>query len=122
MPGVETLLPLAYSYGVSSGKLSEIHLSQLLSLNPAKLMGLYPQKGVIKIGADADLVIFDTSRKVTLSHKNLHSNCDWSPYEGFELVGYPVMTLSRGKIVFERGEFTGDFSHGRFVKRGKLSF
>jgi len=117
MPGVETLLPLIYSYGVGKKRINENQLVQLLCTNPAKLMGMYPEKGNISIGADADLVVFDPNKKVTLSHKNLQTNCDWSPYEGFKLKGYPDTTISRGEIVASKGKFVGKVGHGRFVKR-----
>ena len=117
MPGVETLLPLIYSHGVGKKRINENQLVQLLCTNPAKLMGMYPEKGNISIGADADLVVFDPKKKVTLSHKNLQTNCDWSPYEGFKLKGYPDTTISRGEIVGSKGKFVGKVGHGRFIKR-----
>ncbi|MCP4581789.1 MAG: dihydropyrimidinase [candidate division Zixibacteria bacterium] len=117
MPGVETLLPLMYSYGVGKKRITESQLVKLICTNPAKLMGMYPEKGNISIGADADLVVFDPHRKVTLSHKNLQTNCDWSPFEGFKLKGYPDTTISRGQVVAIQGVFVGDVGSGRFVKR-----
>jgi len=117
LPGVETLLPLMYTFGVGKKRISLNQLVKLTSLNPAKIFGLYPQKGTIKIGSDADLVIFDPKKKITLSHKNLHTNCDWSPYEGFKLKGYPTLTISRGKIVYKNGKFKGKIGHGKFVTR-----
>jgi dihydropyrimidinase len=117
MPGVETLLPLVYTFGVGKKRISETQLVKLLCTNPAKLMGLYPEKGTIAVGSDADLVVFDPNKKVTLSYKNLQTNCDWSAYEGFKLKGYPDMTISRGEIVASKGKFVGKVGHGRFVKR-----
>ncbi len=117
LPGVETLLPLMYSYGVGKKRITESQLVKNLCTNPAKLMGLYPEKGTIAVGSDADLVIFDPLRKVTLSHKNLQTNCDWSPFENFKLTGYPDTTISRGKIVAQKGKFVGEIGHGKFIKR-----
>jgi dihydropyrimidinase len=117
LPGVETLLPLMYSYGVGRKLINAQQLVRLLCANPAKLMGLYPQKGAIARGSDADLVIFDPKKKVTLSYKNLQTNCDWSPYEGFKVIGYPHITISRGKAVAIDGRFVGQVGWGRFVRR-----
>jgi dihydropyrimidinase len=118
LPGVETLLPLMYTNGVGREKISVQRMVQLLSTNPAKLMGMYPEKGSIAVNTDADIVVFDPDKKLTLSHKNLQTNCDWSPYEGFELKGYPEITICRGKIVAEQGKFSGDVGFGKFIKRG----
>ena len=120
LPGVETLLPLMYTYGMGRKGLTENQLVEILSEKPARLMGLYPTKGTIEVGADADLVVFDPNREVKLSHKNLQTNCDWSPYEGFELTGYPHLTISRGEIIARQGKFVGKAGHGRFVSRGRI--
>ncbi len=117
MPGVETMLPLMYTFGVGEGKISLNRFVQLCSTNPAKLFGLYPQKGTLAIGSDADITVFDPDREVTLSWKDMQTNCDWSPFEGYKLKGYPHITLSRGKIVAEKGKYVGENSHGRFVPR-----
>ncbi len=117
LPGVETLLPLAYSYGVVSNRISLQKLIQTVSTNPAKIMGMYPEKGSLAVDTDADLVIFDPDRQIKLSHKNLQTNCDWSPFEGFELNGYPDVTICRGKVVVEKGKYTGEIGFGKFIKR-----
>jgi dihydropyrimidinase len=122
MPGVETLLPLMYTYGVGKGRFPVTRLVEILSTNPARLMGLYPEKGTIAVGADADIVIFDPAREVTIDYRNLQTNCDWSPYQGFKLTGYPHMTLSRGRVVSQDGEFTGKVGWGQFVKRHLPTF
>lgn len=118
LPGVETLLPLLYSYGVSRRRISLNKMAELLTENPAKLFGLFPKKGAISLGSDADLVIFDPRKKVTLSHKSLQTDCDWSPYEGIKLTGYPTMTLCRGNIVAKGGKFLGQVGYGKLLKRG----
>ena len=117
LPGVETMVPLMYTYGVGKKRISLNRFVQLVSTNPAKLHGLYPEKGTIAVGSDADIVVFDPKKKVTLSHKKLQTNCDWSPFEGFRLQGYPYMTFSRGKLVAREGKFVGDVGHGRFIRR-----
>ena len=123
MPGVETMVPLMYTEGVGKRGFSVNQLVSLVSTNPAKLFGMYPKKGTIAIGSDADLVVFDPDKKVTLKAENLQTNCDWSPFEGWNLVGYPAVTISKGKVVAEDGKFVGEIGHGSFLKRapyGKL--
>jgi len=117
MPGVETMVPTIYTSGVASGRIKPSRFVELVATNPAKIFGLYPQKGTIRVGSDADIMLFDTTKKVTLSYKNLQTNCDWSPFEGMKLKGYPAVTISRGKIVAKDGKFVGSVGHGRFVKR-----
>lgn len=117
MPGVETMIPLMYTEGVGKRGFSVNQLVSLVSTNPAKLFGMYPKKGTIAIGSDADIVIFDPKKKVTLKAENLQTNCDWSPFEGWNLVGYPAVTISKGKVVVEDGKFVGSVGHGEFLKR-----
>lgn len=119
LPGVETLLPLLYSYGVAHKRISLYKMIELLTENPAKLFGLFPRKGAISLGSDADLVIFDPKKSVTISHKSLQTDCDWSPYEGMKVTGYPVMTLCRGNIVAKGGRFIGQAGYGKLLKRGR---
>ncbi|MBU3956042.1 dihydropyrimidinase [bacterium] len=123
LPGVETLLPTMFTFLVGKNKISPNKFVSLVSTNPAKLFGLYPQKGDIKVGSDADIVIFDPNKKVTIDYKKLATKCDWSPFQGMKLTGYPETTISRGEIVAENGKFVGKKGHGRFVPRkpgGKL--
>ncbi|MGY5879787.1 MAG: dihydropyrimidinase [Candidatus Thorarchaeota archaeon] len=123
MPGVETMVPLMYTEGVGKRGFSVNQLVSLVSTNPAKLFGMYPKKGTIAIGSDADIVVFDPEKKVTLKAENLQTNCDWSPFEGWNLLGYPAVTISKGKVVAEDGKFVGEVGHGAFLKRapyGKL--
>lgn len=123
MPGVETMIPLMYTEGVGKRGFTVNQLVSLVSTNPAKLFGMYPEKGTIAVGSDADLVVFDPDKKVTISAENLQTNCDWSPFEGWKLVGYPAVTISRGEVVAEDGKFVGEVGHGKFLKRkpfGKL--
>ncbi len=117
LPGVENLLPVVYNAGVNSKKFSINRFVELIATNPAKLFGLYPQKGTIKVDSDADIVIFDPKKKVTISYKNLTTNCDWSPYQGMRLKGYPVITISHGEVIAKDGKFVGKVGRGRFLKR-----
>lgn len=122
LPGVENLIPLLYNFGVVEGKFSMNKLVALISSNPAKLFGLYPQKGAIAVGSDADLCLFNPNLDITIDFRNLQSNCDWSPYQGMTLKGYPALTLSRGEVVARDGKFTGKVGWGRFLKRKAGSF
>lgn len=117
LPGVENRLALLYSSGVSTGRISPEQFVALTSTRPAQLFGLWPQKGNLMLGADADLVLFDPERRVTLRHDEMHDNGDYSPYEGKVCQGWPIMTLSRGEVVWREGVFTGRAGHGRFLRR-----
>ncbi|WP_279022522.1 dihydropyrimidinase [Gibbsiella quercinecans] len=121
LPGVENRLALLYSSGVMAGRISPEQFVMLTSARPAQLFGLWPQKGNLMPGADADLVLFDPTRHVTLRHEEMHDNGDYSPYEGMACLGWPVMTLSRGEIVWRDGAFIGRAGHGRFLRREPFS-
>ncbi len=118
IPGVETSLPLLFTEGVRKGRITLNRMVEVFSTNPAKLYGLYPQKGTISVGSDADLVIFDPEKEVILSVEVLHQNVDYTPFEGFKVKGYPVITLVRGKVICENGKFLGEKGYGKFLKRG----
>ena len=118
-PGIEERLPLLFSEGVGKKRISLRRMVELCAENPAKLFGLYPRKGVIREGADADLVILDPDKEVTLGRQSLHANVDYSAYEGMQLRGYPVCTISRGEVLVRDGVFTGAAGRGRFIKRDK---
>jgi dihydropyrimidinase len=117
VPGVEERLPLIYSEGVSKKRISLRRFTELCCSTPAKLFGLYPQKGVIKEGSDADLVIIDPRKRVTLRQDKLHANVDYSAYEGMELTGYPVCTVSRGEVIIKDDAASIRPGRGKFVKR-----
>ena len=93
----------------------------MVSTTPAKLFGLYPRKGTIAVGSDADLVIFDPSRKHTISVKTHHMRVDYSMFEGIEVTGMPEVVLSRGRVVVEGNKFTGHPGAGEFLKRALYS-
>jgi dihydropyrimidinase len=117
-PGVELRMSLMYTYGVAEGKIDLNRFVQVTSTNAAKVYGMYPQKGTIAVGSDADLVVFDPNVELTATQSILHENVDYTPYEGFKLKGAPVVTVSRGNIVAKDGQFVGKEGAGKFVKRG----
>lgn len=117
-PGIELRMPLMLSYGPKHG-LSYEKIVELTCTNPAKAFGMYPQKGTIAVGSDADLFLYDPNKKVTVSKDMLHENVDYTIFDGVELDGYPVMTLSRGDIIVEDGKYIGAQSRGKFIKRGR---
>src|SRR5206468_5267354 len=106
MPGVETRLYLMYE-GVRDGRISLNRSVEITSTAPAKIFGMYPRKGTVAIGADADLVVWDPEKRHTLSQKTLHMRVDYSPYEGRDVVGAPTHVLSHGKVIIENGKHIG---------------
>jgi len=115
--GLEYRLPVMFSEGVTKGRLSINRLAAVTSTNAARIFGLYPQKGMIAPGSDADLVLLDPNREKTLSVKDSLNPVDWCPYEGMKVTGVPVLTMLRGKVIAESGRFLGQRSMGRFLKR-----
>jgi len=120
-PGIETRMSLVFDGGVRTGKISVNRWVELTSTSPAKIFGLFPRKGTIAPGSDADLVVFDPNRKQTLSVKTLHMKVDYNPYEGRQVTGVSETVLSRGKVIVENGKFTGRAGAGSFVKRSPRS-
>jgi dihydropyrimidinase len=116
IPGVETSLPLLYTFGVVEHRMTLRQLVRLLSTNPARIFGLWPRKGDIRPGSDADLVLFDPRPTRTLSAKELHSRAGFSPYEGLKLTGQVHTTVCRGQVVYRDGAVVGDRGFGRFLK------
>jgi dihydropyrimidinase len=116
VPGIETRLPILFSEGVHKGRISLQRFVELTATNPAKLYGLYPRKGSLAIGADADIVVYDGQRTLTIRNDMLHHNVDYTPYEGLEITGWPELVLSRGEIVVENGECTGSPGRGLFLR------
>jgi dihydropyrimidinase len=117
MPGIETRLYLLWDGGVRKGRISMNRFVEITSTAPAKIFGLYPHKGTIAIGADADLVVWDPEKKHVLSQKNLHMRVDYSPFEGQEVTGAPDYVLSHGKVVIDHFKHIGKKGDGHFVKR-----
>ena len=120
MPGVEERIPLLYSEGVAKKRLSLRRFTELCSTMPAKLFGLYPGKGVIMEGGDADIVIIDPEKYMELHKNGLHANVDYSAYEGFKVHGYPVCTISRGEVIVKDNTVNAKPGRGKFIKRQKL--
>jgi dihydropyrimidinase len=116
-PGIETRMSLVYDGGVRTGRISPNRFVELTSTSPAKIFGLFPRKGTIAPGSDADIVIFDPEKKMTLGAKTLHMNVDYNPYEGREVTGVTDTVISRGRIVIDAGVFTGKAGAGSFLKR-----
>jgi dihydropyrimidinase len=119
-PGIETRLPLLYTYGVRTGRLALERWVEVCCTGPARRFGLAPRKGTLAVGADADVVLFDPEQEVTLSVDRLHQNVDYCPYEGWQVQGYPVTVLSRGQIVAHDGEFVGNAGRGQFLSTTPL--
>jgi dihydropyrimidinase len=119
-PGIETRLTLIYTHGVRSGYLSPSRWVDACCTAPARRFGLAPRKGTLAIGADADVVLFDPEKRAILSHQSLHQNVDYTPYEGWEVRGYPVAVISRGEVIVRDGQFLGRPGRGRFVATAPL--
>lgn len=117
VPGIECRLSILYSEGVVKGRIDLPRLVALTATNPARLVGLYPQKGHIGAGADADVVILDPNQRTTLKLGTSHMQAGWHPFEGMQVIGVPVMTIARGRVIVENGEFTGSAGAGQFLKR-----
>ncbi len=118
IPGIETRLPILFSEGVSKGRISIERFVALTSTNPARLYGLYPQKGAIVIGADADITLWDPGKNVTIRQQDLHHGADYTPYEGLEVTGWPVRTILRGKTVMSDGRVLAQKGDGMYCTRG----
>jgi dihydropyrimidinase len=116
-PGIEHRMSLIFSGGVASRRFSANRFVELVSTTPAKLFGLYPRKGTIAVGSDADVVIFDANRKHTISAKTHHMRVDYSMFEGIQVTGMPDVVLSRGKVVMSDGKFLGRAGAGEFLRR-----
>lgn len=123
-PGVEnlqTMLPMLYSEGVRSGRISPNRFVEVTSTNAARLFGLYPRKGTIAVGSEADIVVFDPNLTRTVTHSMLKSRSDYSVYEGWQVTGWPTMTLRRGEIVFDKGQILGSPGSGKLLLRNATS-
>ncbi|MBO6784984.1 MAG: dihydropyrimidinase, partial [Alphaproteobacteria bacterium] len=118
MPGLETRAPILFSEGVMKGRLSLERFVELNSTNAARIYGLYPRKGTIAVGSDADIAIWDPEKTVIVTNDILHHNVDYTPFEGMEVQGWPVTVVSRGRIVCDKGELLSDTSHGQFLECG----
>lgn len=123
MPGLETLVPIVYTHGVLKKRLNLRQMVEKCASNPAKVMGLYPRKGVIAKGSDADIAILHPTKKIKVDPSQMETRCDWSPYDGWPLAGFSRTTLSRGKVIVDDYKFVGENGWGQFLPRknpGKL--
>ena len=121
LPGLETLVPLVYTRGVLEDRLPLTHLLAKCCTNPAKIMGLYPQKGVLAAGSDADVVIMDPAKKLTVDHAQMETGADWNPYQGWSLAGFAQTTFSRGRKIVDDYRFVGENGWGRWLPRKPLA-
>ena len=117
MPGIESRLALLYTFGVAQGRLSLARWIDVCCAAPARVFGLAGRKGALTVDADADVVIFDPEHEIILSQSILHEKCDYTPYEGQRLKGYPVFTMLRGCVIVRDGEFVGGSGGGQFLVR-----
>ncbi|HEX3580507.1 MAG TPA: dihydropyrimidinase [Thermoanaerobaculia bacterium] len=117
-PGVEHRMSLVYNGGVVAGRISVNRFVEVVSTNAAKIFGLFPKKGTIAVGSDADIVIFDPDEEFTISAKSHHMNVDYSCYEGWKVKGATKTVLSRGELVIDEGKYVGRTGYGSFLKRG----
>jgi dihydropyrimidinase len=115
VPGLEARLPLLFSEGVGKGRIDLNSFVRVTATNAARIYGLYPRKGTIAVGSDADIAIWDPEREVTIRKSMLHDRMDFTPYEGFAVKGWPEITLSRGEAVWRDGEPCGKPGRGRFL-------
>jgi dihydropyrimidinase len=112
-------MSLVYNGGVAEGRISLNRFVEITSTNPARIFGLFPRKGTIAVGSDADIVIFDPDEEMTISAKTHHMNVDYSCYEGKKVRGVTKTVLSRGKVILEEGKYVGRKGDGEFLKRGE---
>ena len=121
LPGIETRLALIWD-GVLAGRISESDWVRLCAEAPARTFGLWPRKGNLRVGADADVVVWDPTRSQSLDASALHMAVDHSPYEGRSSSGWPAVVVSRGRVVARDGRFTGEAGHGRLLQREQVWF
>jgi dihydropyrimidinase len=117
VPGLETEMRVVYSEGVSRGRISLETFVAAFATNPARIFGLYPRKGTIAVGSDADLVLFDPAKTERIDARRLHSRAGYDPFEGFEITGVPVLTLARGEVVARDGRLLGRPGRGQHLLR-----
>jgi dihydropyrimidinase len=122
IPGIEERVNLLYTYGVKRGKLDLHRFVDACSTRAAKLFGLFPRKGTIAVGSDADLVIYDPDYLGVVSAANQHSNCDYSGFEGMQIEGRPSVVTVRGRVQVRDGQFVGERSRGKMLKREPMYF
>ena len=117
LPGTETMVPLLFTHGVMKCRISMQRLVALCCANPARLMGLYPAKGVVAPGSDADLAVIDPRHRVKVAPDRMETNADWSPYENWTLAGFPEWTLCRGRPIVREYLVLDAAGWGRWIPR-----
>ncbi|MHB8135454.1 MAG: dihydropyrimidinase [Anaerolineaceae bacterium] len=122
LPGIELRYPLIHTFGVLNNHLRLQDWVNLCSTQPAKIFGLYPRKGSLAIGSDADIVLFNPVKKMKINQKLLHENVDYSPYNNLELTGYPEMTVVKGKLLVSEGKLVSHNHNGNFLQCGQPNF
>jgi dihydropyrimidinase len=122
IPGLAARLPILFSEGVVKGRISLEQFVALTATNPARLMGLAPRKGSINVGADADLVLWDPTKQVTLTNALMQHAIDYTPYEGMQVTGWPVATLRRGEVVMRDGKVQAQPGTARYLPRNPYGF
>jgi dihydropyrimidinase len=118
LPGVEERLNTMYQGGVVEGRLSLNRWVEICCTNPAKMFGMYPKKGTIAVGSDADIVIYDPNSSFTYTADTIHMNVDYTAYDGMEIAGKPAVVISRGTVVVDDDTYVGTKGHGNYLKRG----
>ena len=118
LPGIQDRMPVLWTHGVGMGRITENQFVEYMSTNPAKIFGLYPRKGALMEGADADIVIWDPKKKVKYGLAMSHQRTDYNLYEGWELIGYPEKVFLRGQLIVDENEWKGRKGMGQFLKRG----
>ena len=117
LPGIQDRLPILWTYGVRSGKISSNQFVELMCTNPAKIFGLYPRKGALVPGADADILIWDPEKRIKYGVAHSHQRTDYNLYEGWDVVGYPEKVFLRGKLIVDGEKWLGKRGDGQFLKR-----
>jgi dihydropyrimidinase len=117
MPGLETLMPVVYTHGVLEGRIDIETMCRKLSTDPARIMGLYPRKGALQVGSDADIAIIHPDHKLTVDPNTMETNADWSPFEGWEMAGFARTTLSRGEVIVDNYKVVGEAGRGQWLPR-----
>jgi len=118
IPGTEEMLPLVFTFAVASGRMSLSQMVRVLSTSPARMFGLYPQKGSLQVGTDADIVLYDPEQMWTIDAEDLHSAAGYSPYEGMRVAGKVVMTYLRGHLIMGDEVYLGQPGDGKFLEAG----
>ena len=119
-PGIENRLHMLWTHGVGTGRITPNRFVELVSTNIAKLFGLYPRKGTIAPGSDADIVVWDPEKKLTISAETHHTNVNYSLFEGEKVTGAPEVVLVRGQVIVENDELVAQPGAGQFVKRARF--